>query len=95
MHLSERGICVSTGSACSSKSLEPSHVLAAIGLRHEVIHGALRFTLSKYTTEKEIDYTIKSVTAVVKKLRKFSPLKEGVVYTAMDEDDHCEVPPEE
>ena len=89
MHLSQKGICVSTGSACSSKSLEPSHVLAALGLKHEVIHGTLRFTLSRYTTEKEIDYTIKSVKAVVKKLRKFSPLKEGVVYTAVDgEEDH-------
>jgi cysteine desulfurase len=89
MHLSGKGICVSTGSACSSKSLEPSHVLAALGLRHEVMHGTLRFTLSKYTTEKEIDYTIKSVASIVKKLRKFSPLKEGVVYTAKDgEEDH-------
>jgi len=88
MHLSGKGICVSTGSACSSKSLEPSHVLGALGLRHEIMHGTLRLTLSRHTTEKEIDYTIKSINAIVKKLRKFSPLKEGVEYTAVDQDDH-------
>jgi cysteine desulfurase len=89
MHLSEKGICVSTGSACSSTSLEPSHVLKAIGLRHEIIHGAIRFTLSKYTTEKDIDYTIKVMNGIVKKLRKFSALKEGVDYNVIKyKDDH-------
>jgi len=88
MHLSEKGICVSTGSACSSASLEPSHVLRAIKLRHEIIHGAIRFTLSKYTTEKEIDYTIKTVASIVKKLRKFSALKEGKKYDVVEYDDH-------
>jgi cysteine desulfurase len=89
MHLSDKGICVSTGSACSSASLEPSHVLAAIGLRHEIIHGTLRFTLSKYTTAKEIDFTIESVKEIVAKLREFSPLREGVKYTIKgDEQDH-------
>jgi cysteine desulfurase len=87
MHLSEKGICVSTGSACSSASLEPSHVLRAIKLRHEIIHGAIRFTLSKYTTEKEIDYTIKTVTGIVKKLRKFSALKEGKKYDIIEYED--------
>jgi cysteine desulfurase len=89
MHLSDKGICVSTGSACSSNSLEPSHVLSAMGLKHEIIHGTLRFTLSKYTTVKEIDYTIESVGEIVTKLREFSPLREGVKYTIKgDEEDH-------
>jgi len=88
MHLSDKGICVSTGSACSSASLEPSHVLKAIKLRHEIIHGAIRFTLSKYTMEKEIDYTIKTVAGIVKKLRKFSALHEGKKYDVIEYDDH-------
>jgi cysteine desulfurase len=88
MHLSDKGICVSTGSACSSASLEPSHVLRAIKLRHEIIHGAIRFTLSKYTTEKEIEYTIKTVARIVKKLRKFSALHEGKKYDVIEYDDH-------
>jgi cysteine desulfurase len=88
MHLSDKGICVSTGSACSSNSLEPSHVLSAIGLRHEIVHGTLRFTLSRYTTVKEIDYTIHAVQEVVGKLREFSPLREGVKYTIIEGDDH-------
>jgi cysteine desulfurase len=74
MYLDEAGIAVSTGSACSSHSLQPSHVLMALGLKAETAHGAIRFTLSKYTTEEEIEYTIKTVKEVVEKLRKFSPL---------------------
>ncbi|MFH0979131.1 MAG: cysteine desulfurase NifS [Candidatus Woesearchaeota archaeon] len=73
--LNDMGIEVSTGSACSSKSLAPSHVLLAIGLRHEVAHGSIRFTLSKYTTEQEIDYTIEKVKEAVTKLRRISPLQ--------------------
>ncbi len=89
MHLSEKGIAVSTGSACSSINLEPSHVLRALGLRHEIIHGAIRFTLSKYTTEKEINYTLKQVKSIIKTLRKFSALKEGIDYSVIEyEDDH-------
>ena len=95
MHLSDKGICVSTGSACSSASLEPSHVLKAIKLRHEIIHGAIRFTLSKYTTEKEIDYTIKTVGSIVKKLRKFSALHEGKKYDVIEYEDHHDHAPEE
>ncbi|MDD4211606.1 MAG: cysteine desulfurase NifS [Clostridia bacterium] len=71
--LNDYGICVSSGSACTSKSLHPSHVLLAIGLPHEIAHGSLRLTLSKYTTEKEIDETIKTVPLVVDYLRKMSP----------------------
>lgn len=72
--LNEEGIAVSTGSACSSNSLDPSHVLLAIGLKHEEAHGAIRFTLSKYTTTEEIEYTIKTVEKVIKRLRAMSPV---------------------
>ena len=66
------GIYVSTGSACSSKSLEPSHVLAAIGLPHEVIHGTIRFTVGDMTTKEDIDYVIEKLVMVVARLREIS-----------------------
>ncbi len=72
--LDDAGICASSGSACTSGSLDPSHVLLAIGRPHEVAHGSLRLTLSKYTTEEEIDYVIKKVPEVVEYLRKMSPV---------------------
>lgn len=72
--LDDKGICASSGSACTSGSLDPSHVLLAIGLPHEVAHGSLRLTLSKYNTEEEIEYTIKSVIEVVNYLRSISPV---------------------
>lgn len=72
MHLSLRDICVSSGSACSSKTLEPSHVLTGIGLKHEQAHGSIRFTVSKYTTEEEVDFVIKNQKEVVKILRSMS-----------------------
>lgn len=72
--LSDLGICSSSGSACTSGSLDPSHVLLSIGLPHEIAHGSLRLTLSKYNTEEEIDYTIKAVKEVVNKLRLMSPV---------------------
>lgn len=68
------GICASTGSACSSKSLEPSHVLLAMGLPHEIAHGSLRLTLSHETTSEDIDYIVECVTKVVTRLREISPL---------------------
>ncbi len=68
------GICASTGSACSSKSLEPSHVLLAMGLPHEIAHGSLRLTLSHETTQADVDYIVESVTSVVNRLREISPL---------------------
>lgn len=74
MMLDEEGIAVSTGSACSSKSLEPSHVLMAIGRKHEEAHGSIRITLSKYTTKKEINYTIKKIKEVVSRLRYLSKI---------------------
>jgi len=74
------GIGVSTGSACSSKSLEPSHVLLAIGLRPEEAHGSMRATIGRFTTEDEIDYFLKKLPHVIERLRKMSPLKKGVKY---------------
>jgi len=69
------GIAVSTGSACSSMKLEPNHVLLAIGLKHGQAHGSLRVSLGKETKEKDIDYLIKVLPGIVKKLREISPFK--------------------
>ena len=77
--LDDKGICASSGSACTSGSLDPSHVLLAIGLPHEVAHGSLRLSLSKYTTEQEIDTTIKAVKESVEYLRKISPVWDELV----------------
>ena len=71
------GIAASTGSACSSAKLEPSHVLLAIGLRHERAHGSLRLTLGRWTTEKDIDYVLEALPKVKKRLREISPFKNG------------------
>ena len=70
--LNQKGIACSTGSACSSGSLEPSHVLMALGIKTEDSHGSIRITLGKNTTKKEIDYTIKTIKETVAKLRKVS-----------------------
>jgi cysteine desulfurase len=75
LHLDMKGIDASTGSACSSSSLEPSHVLTAIGLKHEQAHGSLRLSLGKENTEKDIDYVLKVLPLVVKNLRIISPFK--------------------
>jgi len=72
--LDDKGICASSGSACTSGSLDPSHVLLAIGRPHEIAHGSLRLTLSEDTTEEEIDYVIDAVTDVVAYLRSISPV---------------------
>ena len=72
--LDDSGICASSGSACTSGSLDPSHVLLALGLPHEVAHGSLRLTLSKFTTKEEIQKTIQETTRVVEYLRKISPV---------------------
>ena len=72
--LDDQGICASSGSACTSGSLDPSHVLLAIGRPHEIAHGSLRLTLSEQTTEEEIDYTIDAVTRAVARLRSMSPV---------------------
>ncbi len=75
MRLDLMGICASTGSACSSTTLEPSHVLLALGLTHEQAHGSLRISLGRWTTEKEVDRLIKVLPGIVKKLREISPFK--------------------
>ena len=75
LHLDNFGIAASTGSACSSKSLEPSHVLLALGLSHIEAHGSLRLTLGKSNTEKDAEYVLKVLPKIVKDLRKLSPLK--------------------
>ena len=72
--LNDKDICASSGSACTSGSLDPSHVLLAIGLPHEIAHGSLRLTLSKYTTREEIEKTVKIIPEVVEYLRKMSPV---------------------
>ena len=72
--LDDKGICASSGSACTSGSLDPSHVLLAIGRPHEIAHGSLRLSLSEDITEAEIDYLITSVTEVVAYLRSISPV---------------------
>ncbi|MBW2988717.1 cysteine desulfurase [Candidatus Woesearchaeota archaeon] len=74
LRLDDRGISVSTGSACSSRDLRPSHVLTAIGLPPAVAHGSIRFTLSRFTTKEELDYAIKNLKEVVAELREMSPL---------------------
>lgn len=77
--LDMKGICASSGSACTSGSLDPSHVLLAIGLPHEIAHGSLRLTLSEETTKEELDYVVDCLKEIVANLRKMSPLYEDFV----------------
>lgn len=77
--LDMKGICASSGSACTSGSLDPSHVLLAIGLPHEIAHGSLRLTLSEETTREDIDYVVDSLKEIVQNLRNMSPLYEDFV----------------
>ena len=77
--LDMKGICGSSGSACTSGSLDPSHVLLAIGLPHEIAHGSLRLTLSEENTEEEIDFVVNEVASIVERLRNMSPLYEDFV----------------
>lgn len=69
-----KGVCASSGSACTSGSLDPSHVLLAMGLPHEIAHGSLRLSFSEFTTQQEIDYVIEVLPGIVQKLRQMSPL---------------------
>jgi cysteine desulfurase len=71
--LDQFGICASSGSACTSGSLEPSHVMRAMGVPFTAAHGSIRFSLSRYNTEKEIDYTIEKIPPIIEKLRQLSP----------------------
>ena len=72
--LAMEGICASSGSACTSGSLDPSHVLLAIGLPHEIAHGSLRLTLSEETSKEDIDFTVDTIKRIVERLRSMSPL---------------------
>jgi cysteine desulfurase len=74
LYLDAKGIYCSTGSACASRALDPSHVILALGLSYEAAHGSLRFTLGQTTTKKDIDYVIKTMPDVVRRLRAISPI---------------------
>lgn len=74
LYLDMEGICASTGSACSTGSLDPSHVLTAIGLSHETSHGSLRLTLGRFNTEQDVDYILEKLPQVVDRLRAMSPV---------------------
>jgi cysteine desulfurase len=76
-HLSDLGICASSGSACTSGSLEPSHVIRAMGVPFTAAHGSTRFSLSRYNTEEDVDYVIEKMPAIVERLRKLSPFIES------------------
>lgn len=76
LYLSDHGICASSGSACTSGSLEPSHVLKAMGVPFTALHGSIRFSLSRFTTEKEIDYVIDIMPGIIDKLTHLSPFQD-------------------
>ncbi|MEJ2717157.1 MAG: aminotransferase class V-fold PLP-dependent enzyme, partial [Deltaproteobacteria bacterium] len=73
MRMDEKGICASSGSACTSGSLEPSHVLRAMGVPFTSVHGSIRFSLSRYNTEEEIEYVIRELPGIIEFLRQLSP----------------------
>ncbi len=79
LNLDLKGICASSGSACTSGSLDPSHVLLAIGLPHEIAHGSLRISIGKYNTKEEVDYLIENLVEIVNRLREMSPLWEEFI----------------
>ena len=79
MLLDDSGVCASSGSACTSGSLDPSHVLLAIGLPHEIAHGSLRLTLSEETTLADADYVVDTLKGIIERLRSMSPLYEDFV----------------
>ncbi len=83
--LDMEGICASSGSACTSGSLDPSHVMLAIGLPHEIAHGSLRLTLSEENTKEEIDFTVDRIKEIVAYLRKMSPLYEDFIKNTKKE----------
>ena len=76
-HLSDLGICISTGSACASGSLDPSHVIRAMGVPFTAVHGSVRFSLSRYNTEEEVDYVLDKLPPVIRNLRELSPFGPG------------------
>ena len=77
--LDAKGICASSGSACTSGSLDPSHVLLAIGLPHEIAHGSLRISLGDENTEEDINYILEVLPQIVNKLRAMSPLWDKII----------------
>lgn len=77
--LDQQGVCASSGSACTSGSLDPSHVLLAIGLPHEKAHGSLRMTLSEETSLEDVDFVVDQVEKIVARLRSMSPLYDDFV----------------
>lgn len=79
LNLDLKGICASSGSACTSGSLDPSHVLLAIGLPHEIAHGSLRISIGKYNTKEEVDYLVENLVEIVSRLREMSPLWEEFI----------------
>lgn len=79
LNLDLKGICASSGSACTSGSLDPSHVLLAIGLPHEIAHGSIRISIGKYNTKEEIDYLIDNLVEIIQRLRNMSPLYEEFI----------------
>ena len=79
LNLDLKGICASSGSACTSGSLDPSHVLLAIGLPHEIAHGSLRISIGKYNTKEEVDYLVDNLVEIVNRLREMSPLWEEFI----------------
>lgn len=82
LNLDLKGICASSGSACTSGSLDPSHVLLAIGLPHEIAHGSLRISIGKYNTKEEVDYLLDNLVEIVKRLRNMSPLYDSFIKSS-------------
>ena len=83
--LDMKGVCASSGSACTSGSLDPSHVLLAIGLKHEVAHGSLRLSLSENNTVEDVDYILEILPPIIERLREMSPLWEHIMEKEMAE----------
>ena len=80
LYLYARGVYASTGSACTSASLDPSHVILALGMPYEVAHGSVRFTLGRSTSEADIDYVLEVLPPLVEKLRSMSPVSVDEKY---------------
>jgi cysteine desulfurase len=79
LKLNEKNICASSGSACTSGSLEPSHVLRAMGVPFTAIHGSVRFSLSRYNTEEDVDIVLETMPEIIEELRELSPFGRRLV----------------
>ena len=79
LHLADMGICASSGSACTSGSLEPSHVLRAMGIPFTALHGSIRFSLSRFTKEEDVDYVIEKIPPIIEKLNAISPYQDELL----------------